>query len=90
MEVFTEMNIASIASITVICYVIGEIIKLTPYNNNQYISVVCLVSGLILGLIGRYLGVDALVNMNIYDCLATGAVSGLGAVGVYEAIKNLT
>lgn len=49
-----DFGIASVAAITVICYLVGLTVKATPYNNNAIIPVVC-------GLVGGLLGVACLL-----------------------------
>ena len=87
---FTSLGVTTVVSIVVICFVIGQIVKLTPWNNNQYISVVCLVSGAILGAIGYALGIEALATQDIMSAIATGAASGGMATALYEAYKGVT
>lgn len=87
---FTELGVTTVVSIVIICFVIGQIVKLTPWNNNQYISVVCLVSGGILGAVGHYIGIDVLATQDIMSAIATGAASGGTATALYEAYKGIT
>ena len=41
-----ELGLASVAAITALCYLAGLVVKVTPWSNNQYIPIVCGVSGL--------------------------------------------
>ena len=47
------MGIAGVAGITVICYLVGVIIKATPWNNNKIIPIACGITGAILHGHGR-------------------------------------
>ena len=47
-----DFGIASVAAITVICYMVGLIVKATPYNNDKYIPIACGVAGGLLGIAG--------------------------------------
>lgn len=85
----TNIGVVPIVSIIVICFVIGQVVKLTPWNNNQFISVICLVSGGLLGALGMVLGVDYLADQNIYDAITVGVVSGGTATAVFEAGKTI-
>ena len=44
-----NLGIASVAAITVICYLVGLGVKLTPFDNNNLIPVVCGTVGALLG-----------------------------------------
>ena len=52
----TSFGIASVAAITVICYLIGLIVKATPFNNDKYIPIACGVVGGVLGIVALYTG----------------------------------
>ena len=53
-----EIGIASVAAITVICYLVGLIVKASGLND-KYIPICCGVAGAVLGLVG--LGLVGLV-----------------------------
>lgn len=84
-----SLGIVGIISITVICYVIGAVVKLIPISNNQIIPVVCMVCGGILGIVGHYIGIEGLVSADVYMAIAQGAVSGWAAVGLNETVRNI-
>lgn len=84
-----SLGIIGIVSITIICYVIGAIVKLIPVSNNQVIPVVCMVCGGILGAVGHFIGIDGLVSSDIFMAVAQGAMSGWAAVGLNETVRNI-
>lgn len=84
-----EFGIASVAAITVICYLVGLIVKASPWNNDKYIPIACGIVGGLLGLAGLYMGmVDFPANDPMTAC-AVGIVSGLAATGINQAYKQI-
>ena len=83
-----NFGIASVAAITVICYLVGLGVKLTPFDNNNLIPVVCGAVGALLGALCLYLGVSEFPATDIVTAIAVGIVSGLAATGVDQAVKQ--
>ena len=40
-----ELGIMSFVAITAICYLVGLIVKATPFNNDKYIPIACGLAG---------------------------------------------
>lgn len=79
-------GIASVAAITVICFLAAEAIKATPMDN-KWLPVICGVLGGILGVVGwRYMS-DFPAN-DILTAIAVGIVSGLAATGAHQIYKQ--
>ena len=84
-----DFGIASVAAITVICYLLGQGVKASNLES-KWIPVVC-------GLVGGLIGVACLL-WNVPDfpatdpvtALAVGIVSGLAATGVNQATRQLS
>ena len=82
-----DWGIAAVPVISVICFVVGEAVKLAPINRD-WIPVIC-------GLVGGILGVVAMKFMpdfpahDVLTAIAVGIVSGWAACGVYETLKNV-
>lgn len=55
-----NIGIASVAAITVICYLVGLCVKAVPYMADKYIPICCGVAGAALGVAGLYLGLPGL------------------------------
>lgn len=83
-----DFGIASVAAITVICYLAGLIAKALPLDD-RYIPIVCGVCGALLGVAGLYLGLPDFPAGDPLTALAVGIVSGLAATGVNQAVKQL-
>lgn len=81
------LGIVSFAAITVICYLVGECVKLTPANS-KCIPVVCGVSGGIFGLLWYFMGWPEFPAGDPGTAVAVGIVSGLAATGINQVIKQ--
>ena len=84
-----EFGIASVAAITVICYLAGQVVKATGLDN-KWIPVICGVLGAILGPVALIMGVPDFPATDYLTAVAVGIVSGLAATGVNQAVKQLT
>lgn len=83
-----NIGIASVAAITVICYLAGLIAKALPLDD-RYIPIVCGVCGAVLGVAGLYLGLPDFPAADPLTALAVGIVSGLAATGANQVFKQL-
>lgn len=81
-------NFAQVAAITVICYLIGVIVKASPLNANKWIPVIVGICGAILGVVGFYFMVD-FPAADILNAIAVGIVSGLAATGINQVVGQL-
>lgn len=84
---FEAFGIASVAAITVICYLVGQIVKATPLEN-KYIPCIVGVAGCILGVASMFIMPDFPANDYI-TAAAVGIVSGLAATGIDQAVKQI-
>ena len=82
------MGITGVAGIVVICYLVGLIVKATPYDNNKIIPIVCGAAGGALGVAGMFLMPDFPASDPI-TAVAVGIVSGLAATGADQIAKQL-
>ena len=83
-----DFGIASVAAITVICYLAVEAIKATSLDN-KWLPVISGVLGGILGVVGMFVMADFPAN-DIVNAIAVGIVSGLAATGVNQIYKQLS
>lgn len=83
-----DFGIASVAAITVIAYLVGEVIKATGLDN-KWIPVICGIVGGILGVVGMFIMPD-FPGTDYITAVAVGIVSGLAATGINQAVKQLT
>lgn len=82
------MGITGVAGIVVICYLVGLIVKATPWNNNKIIPIVCGMAGAALGVAGMYV-MPEFPAADPITAVAVGIVSGLAATGADQAVKQL-
>ena len=80
-------GIASVAVITVICYLIGMAVKATAIEN-KWIPIVVGVSGGILGVVGMLIMADFPAT-DYLTAVAVGIVSGLASTGVNQIAKQM-
>ena len=76
------------AAITVICYLVGIIVKASPLNSSLIPSIVGL-CGAILGIVALYVGLPDFPATDPLTAIAVGIVSGLAATGINQAVKQL-
>ena len=84
-----NFGIASVAAITVICYLVGLIVRASGVDN-KYIPIACGLAGGVLGVAGLYLALPDFPAQDPLTALAVGIVSGLAATGVNQVAKQLT
>ena len=82
-----DFGIASVAAITVVCYLGGMACKASTKVNDEVIPVVCGVTGGILGVVGMYVMPD-FPAADVINSAAIGIVSGLAATGVHQVVKQ--
>ena len=82
-----DFGIASVAAITVICYLVAQAVKATSLDN-KWLPIISGTVGGILGVIGLYVMPDFPSN-DILTAIAVGIVSGLAATGVNQIYKQL-
>jgi hypothetical protein len=81
------MGLTSVATITIICYLVAAILKSTPLNN-KWLPPIC-------GILGGVLGAVALKAMPDYPAtdlltaIAIGIASGFAATGINQVYKQL-
>ena len=81
------LGIASVAAITVICFLVAEAIKATPLDN-KWLPVICGVCGAILGVVALRVMPEYPAS-DIITAIAVGIVSGLAATGAHQVYKQL-
>lgn len=85
------MEIISIPVIVIICYVIGELIKVVFKNKiNKYIPIIVTTIGGILGVLIYLTNRELLMGIdNIYSSIVIGLISGSSSTGTNELIKKV-
>jgi len=84
-----SLGIAGVAAITVVCYLLAQVVKATRLDN-KWLPVLCGVLGGALGLTALYTGLQDFPAADPLTALAVGIVSGLAATGVNQIGKQLT
>ena len=84
-----DFGIASVAAITVICYLAGQVVKATDIDN-KWIPVICGVLGAILGPVALFTGVPDFPATDSLTAVAVGIVSGLAATGINQVAKQMS
>lgn len=82
-------GVGAVASITVVAYLAGLIVKATPLDNDRYIPLVCGFVGGLFGLLSYFYHLDNFVVGDPVTALAIGIVSGLSATGIDQVSKQL-
>lgn len=82
------LGIASVAGITVICYLAGLVVKALPRAKDKYIPIVCGVVGGILGVVGM-LTMPEFPAADYITAAAVGILSGLASTGANQVIKQV-
>lgn len=85
----TSLGIATVAAITVICYLAAQAAKATALNN-KWLPVICGALGGILGLVALYTGLPNFPATDPLTAISVGIISGLAATGVNQIYKQLT
>lgn len=83
----SSLGIAGVAAITVICFLIGQVVKASGLDN-KWIPITCGISGALLGVLGLFIMPDFPATDYI-TALAVGIVSGLAATGINQVYKQL-
>ena len=84
----TSFGMASVACITIICYLAALAIKQTPLAN-KWLPSICGALGGLLGLSAMYINVPDFPATDPLTALAVGIVSGLAATGADQVIKQV-
>lgn len=84
-----DFGMASVAAITVICYLIAQVVKATSLDN-KWLPVICGLCGGALGGLALYFPVADFPASDPMTAVAVGIVSGLAATGANQVYKQLT
>ena len=85
------MKLITIPVIVLICYVLGEIIKILFQDKTkvkQLIPFIMSITGGIVSILMYMLNAPFLELTNIWDAVLIGMVSGLASTGTNETIKK--
>lgn len=84
----SSFGIASVAAITVICYLIGAGLKAWPKFSDNQIPVLMGLCGALLGVVGFRVMPDFPAT-DFVTAIAVGIVSGFAATGINQVFKQM-
>ena len=84
----SSLGIGGVAVITVICFLVGQLVKATGLDN-KYIPVIVGVAGGALGVLGMFV-MPEFPATDYMTAVAVGIVSGLAATCINQVYKQLT
>lgn len=84
-----DFGIASVAAVTVICYLAAQVVKATALDN-KWLPVICGVLGGALGAACLALNIPDFPATDCITAVAVGIVSGLAATGANQVYKQLS
>ena len=82
-----DFGIASVAAISVLCYLTAQGLKATSMDN-KWLPAICGALGGVLGVAGMYVMPDFPAT-DVITAAAVGVVSGFAATGVNQVYKQL-
>lgn len=82
-----NFGIASVAAITAIAYLVGEIVKNSKLDN-KWIPVICGIVGGILGVVAMLINMPDFPATDYITAVAVGIVSGFAATGANQIVKQ--
>lgn len=82
------LGIVSVAAITIICYLIGEVLKAWDKFDDRKIPVVMGCLGAVLGIVSFITAPSIIPTDNYIVAIAIGIVSGFAATGVDQIFKQ--
>lgn len=85
----TLFGLASVAGITMICYLVGMGVKASAVNDKWIPVIVGLVGG-VLGVVGLLTGMPDFPASDYITAVAVGIASGLAATGADQIGKQLS
>lgn len=84
----TSLSITGVAAITVICFLIGQVVKASVLDN-KWIPIICGAFGAVLGVTGMFI-MPEFPATDYLTASAVGIVSGLAATGINQVYKQMT
>lgn len=82
------LGIVAIPVITVICFLVAELVKATSLDN-KWLPIICGACGGILGVVAMSI-MPEFPGKDYLTSIAIGIVSGLAATGAHQVYKQLS
>ena len=83
-----NFGMTTVVVITIICYLVGEAVKLLPCDVHKWIPVCCGFVGGVLGPVALHVVPDFPAG-DMLTAIAVGIVSGFAATGVHQVYKQI-
>ena len=83
----TNLGIAAMPAITILCLLIAQGVKATAIDN-KWLPVICGLCGAVLGVVGMFTMPDFPAH-DLLTSAAVGVVSGFAATGAHQVVKQL-
>lgn len=83
----STFDFVPVAGVAVICYLIGMAVKISPLDD-KWIPLIVGICGGILGVVGLVTGMTEFATEHVLNAIAIGIVSGLGATGLDQLVKQ--
>jgi len=83
-----NLGVASVAAITVICYLIGMFCKSSEHIADKRIPSIMGIFGAALGVVAYVTKMPEMGDVHILTAVAIGIVSGLAATGANQIVKQ--
>ena len=85
-----SLGITTVVAITVLAYLVGEVVGNIKAIDDKWTPVCCGIAGLILGLIAYYIKMPDMPAADPITAAAIGVASGFAATGIDQTFKQLT
>ena len=85
--ILEDYGIIMVPAIAMICYLIGEAVKVTKINSD-WVPIICGATGGLLGIAAMYSMIDFPAK-DVITALAVGIFSGLSATGFDQLFKKI-
>lgn len=83
-----NLEFVTVAAITVICFLIGQIVKVSRLDD-KYIPAICGLCGAAIGAVAFLTGMPQFPADDVITAIAVGIASGFAATGVHQVYKQL-
>lgn len=83
-----NLGIASVAAITVICYLIGNVCKSSEHVSDARIPSIMGFCGGLLGIVAYLTKMPEMADMHVLTAIAVGVVSGFAATGINQIFRQ--
>ena len=85
---FDILGIIAVPAISIICYLVGLGVKVSPLDD-KFIPIIVGVIGGIIGTVAYLTGMPSFPANDVITAIAVGIVSGLASTGVNQIYKQL-